>query len=181
MLKILRSSRYLPTNIKVLTVGGLYMLHDDVGYFGNTLYMIYRIISFVSSMLAIVWVIAGFVATEDFILIDNAPAVLHTSKCSSIKYLINSTLTFVLHFSILAIFITSAYLSVFFYVKRKQLHKILTFMEEHFSFTSEPGIYKADMKIYITCASLLAYFWILWPIGSVAVVTLLPMYLSNGR
>lgn len=56
------------------------MLHDDVGYFGNTLYMMYRIVSFISCMTAIVWVIAGFVATEDFVLIDNAPAVLHTSK-----------------------------------------------------------------------------------------------------
>lgn len=54
-------------------------------------------------------------------------------------------------------------------------------MEEHFSFTSEPGVYKADMKIYIKYASLLAYFWILWPIGSVAVVTLLPLYLSSER
>lgn len=56
------------------------MLHDDIGYFGNTLYMLYRIISFISCVTAIVWVVAGFVAIEDFVLIDNAPAVLHTSK-----------------------------------------------------------------------------------------------------
>lgn len=54
-------------------------------------------------------------------------------------------------------------------------------MEEQFSFTSEPGVYEANMEVYIKYASLLAYFWILWPIGSVAVVTLLPMYLSNER
>lgn len=82
MAKIFRSSRYLPTNVKALTVGGLYMLHDDVGYFGKTLYMIYRIISFISCVIAVVWVIAGFVATEDFDLNDYGPAVLHTSKLS---------------------------------------------------------------------------------------------------
>lgn len=82
MAKYFRSSRYLPTNVKVLTVGGLYMLHDDVSYFGNTLYMLYRAISFISCVMAIIWVIAGFVTTENFVLIENAPAVLHTSKLS---------------------------------------------------------------------------------------------------
>lgn len=85
MTKIFRTSRYLPTNIKVLTIGGLYMLHDDIGYLGNTLYTLYRIISFISCVTAIVWVIAGFVASENFVLVDNAPAVLHTCK-SKIKH-----------------------------------------------------------------------------------------------
>lgn len=74
MVKIFRPGRYLPTNIKVLTVDGLYMLHDDVGYFGNSLYTMYRVVSFISCVLAIPWVIAGFVMTENFVLIDNAPA-----------------------------------------------------------------------------------------------------------
>lgn len=61
------------------------MLHDDVGFLGNTLYTVWRAIGFVSCVTAICWVVAGFVTTENFVLIDNAPAALHASKLQLLK------------------------------------------------------------------------------------------------
>lgn len=64
---------------------------------------------------------------------------------------------------------------MYFYVKRDQLDRMLSFMENDFSYTSEEGVYKVSMRDFIKGSQYITAFWCCWIPFAVGGVTLVPL------
>lgn len=81
--------------------------------------------------------------------------------------------------AILAVYMTTLYLIAYFYIKREQVERMLSFMENDFTYTSEEGVHKVSMLDSIKGSRYITLFWCYWMPIAVGGVTLVPL-MSTG-
>lgn len=71
-------------------------------------------------------------------------------------------------------YITTCYLLLNFYLKQDHLEKILSFMENDFFYSSEPGVHEVTMLDYVNGSKMLTIFWVCWTPFAVLSVSFAP-------
>lgn len=79
MKEIFQKNRYLPINVGLLILAGLYSFEIKSSFL-RKIYFLWRVSGLVVCSLFIVWILAGMVDSGSFVLVESAPAILHLCK-----------------------------------------------------------------------------------------------------
>lgn len=78
-------------------------------------------------------------------------------------------------FNVLAVYLTTCYLIVYFYIKRDEVEKMLISMNNNFFYSSEEGVYEVNMYNFIRGSKIITGVWCLWVPFAVFSVSLVPV------
>lgn len=96
MKEIFQKNRYLPMNVALLILAGLYSFQIKSNFL-KRIYFLWRICGLIICTLFIVWITAGLIESGSFVLDESAPAILHL--CKRIRLIENIRFTFIQYFS----------------------------------------------------------------------------------
>ncbi|KAI7815240.1 Odorant receptor Or115 [Rhyzopertha dominica] len=118
--------RYLNANIRILTMIGLYSLHENSSLIMKIVHAVWRIVNFIIFASTTLFIIMKIATTKHYDFRRNAHGMLH-----------------------MMVYATSAYLYVYFYVRHKSLSNIQEFMNSRFLYRTDDSPEQLTMERYV--------------------------------
>lgn len=82
MEEVFRRHRYLPVNVALLIIAGLYSFKIKNNIL-KTIYFLWRVSGLIVCTTFIAWITAGLIESGSFELEKSAPAILHLCNCQA--------------------------------------------------------------------------------------------------